>query len=69
MNPNAVIMSGPHQGQALELSDISGIEVRMHHPTRTGVDCRYCRNDGDGPIHGAPGAIQLHYIGDIAVRA
>lgn len=67
MEPNSLIMSGPHQGQTLYLSVSSPeIEIRMHDDARPGIDCRYSRRDGD-PLVG--GLTQLHYLGDILAQA
>lgn len=69
MNPNAVIMSGPHQGRALDIPDFGNFDFTLPHPTLPGIICRYSRNDSDGPITGAPGAVQLHYLGDAPAQA
>lgn len=59
------IMSGPHQGRSVE--GTPGItELRLPDFDRPGVHCRYSINDGDGPITGLPGAVQLHYVGDVS---
>ncbi|MFI1701967.1 hypothetical protein ACH419_39305 [Streptomyces bobili] len=59
------IMSGPHQGETIEASP-GPTEFRLPHPDQPGVHCRYSINDGDAAVSGLPGAVQLHYIGDIA---
>ncbi|MFK8910646.1 hypothetical protein [Streptomyces sp. YS-3] len=59
------VMSGPHKGQAIPGTEGIG-ELQIPHPDRPGVLCRYSTNDGDGPITGLPGAVQVHYVGDVA---
>ncbi|MET7715508.1 hypothetical protein [Streptomyces sp. NPDC005407] len=62
------IMSGPHQGQTIDSTE-RFTEYQLPHPDRTGIHCRYSINDADGPIAGLPGAVQLHYVGDIGSDA
>lgn len=62
------IMSGPHQGETIDTTP-GPTEFRLPHPSRPSVLCRYSTNGGDAPIEGLPGAVQLHYVGDIGADA
>lgn len=58
------VMSGPHKGETIH--GTPGItELRVPHPDRPDVHCRYSVNDGDSSITGLPDAVQVHYVGDV----
>lgn len=62
MEINAVIVSGPHQGQQIQIPEFGQFVFELPAPNRPGTHHRYSRNDGDALVDGL---IQLHYVGDV----
>ena len=62
MQPNAVIMSGPHQGQQIQIPEFGQFVFELPAADRTSTQHRYSRNDGDDLVDGL---IQLHYVDDV----
>ncbi len=60
------VMSGPHQGLSGTFTPVDG-EIRIPHPARPGLHCRYQTNSTDSMIEqdGFEPGIQVHYVGDL----